>query len=146
MILSKHSKSLIYYLNTFIDTPHPAMRRRENDQEECLLWGMVALVMRVSRVFGLAPLTFTRTREGWRVKVSHGTALYSYLLMFTLRKNPIFKGQVFLVYFVRFYHRYSLKTIFEWCFVSFLMKRQFLISTILLLRKKKKRTAKVGQI
>ncbi|CAF4886720.1 unnamed protein product [Pieris macdunnoughi] len=58
--------------------------REYRAEGECTVGGAHAFILRISRVFGLAPLRFEARGESWAVRVSPAASLYSYILVTVL--------------------------------------------------------------
>lgn len=58
----------------------------KQSRPECLVDRSLAVILHVSRLFGVAPVSFEKKRNSTFVKVSPGITAYSYLLLLGLRK------------------------------------------------------------
>ncbi|CAK1541382.1 unnamed protein product [Leptosia nina] len=65
-------------------TPNGLPHTTAENAPHCTVSGAHAFILRISSVFGLAPLRFEAKGEGFIVRVSGGMCLYSYLLVTTL--------------------------------------------------------------
>ena len=55
-------------------------------RKKCVIRGTLALVLRLGRVMGVAPLRFESIEDGYRVSISNNMKIYSHLLITILSK------------------------------------------------------------